>query len=117
MTPVVYEDGEPLGQDLIKANFIMLILGGHICFPFMLFCIFILRDSFSRSWLFLHFCFSWVIHSVGFSILQVAFPFAKSTADKMNGSGFILETLPAQSRRLSPVSYKSYLCTSLLFCR
>lgn len=67
MEPPTY--GEPLGQDLIKANFIMLILGGHICFPFMLFCIFILRDSFSRSWLFLHFCFSWVIHSVGFCIL------------------------------------------------
>jgi len=58
----------PLDQDLLKGIFAMLILGGHICLPFMLLCIFIRRNP-SRSLLFLHFCFSWVFHAIGFSIL------------------------------------------------
>jgi len=59
---------EPLTY-LHKAIFALLILGGHICFPVMLLCIFISRHPISGSKLFLHFCFSWVVHSVGFSIL------------------------------------------------
>jgi len=59
---------EPLTY-LDKAIFALLILGGHICFPVMLLCIFISRHPISGSMLFLHFCFTWVVHSVGFSIL------------------------------------------------
>lgn len=70
MIPAVYEDGSPPpNQDLNRAIFALLILGGHICFPVMLLCIFISRRPLSRSRLFLHFCFTWVLHAVGFSIL------------------------------------------------
>ena len=117
MSPVVYEDGSPSDRDLNNAIFAMLILGGYVCFPFMLLCIFISRNSFSRSLLFLHFCFTWVIHSAGFSILSVVSPFINSDSNDMNGSGFILETLLGQSPRLSRVSSKLYLCTSHPLCR
>lgn len=69
LTLPVYEDGSPLNQDLNHAIFVMLILGGHVCFPFMLSCILISRNPLSSSVLFLHFCFTWILHSVGFSIL------------------------------------------------
>jgi hypothetical protein len=66
--PFDNEGGES-NQQFNNAIFALLILGGHVCFPVMLLFIFISRRSFSRSSLFLHFCFTWVVHSVGFSIL------------------------------------------------
>jgi hypothetical protein len=66
MASLTYDS--PPDQGLNNAILVMLILGGHICFPFMLLCIFISRARFSRSSLFLHFCSTWVLHSVAFSI-------------------------------------------------
>jgi len=57
---------------IATASFFLLIAGGQVLFPIMLICIFLFRNLYSKSWIFLNWCFTWVIYSISFSILLYA---------------------------------------------
>jgi len=94
----------PVDQGFGEATFAMLILAGHICFPCMLLCIFISGNPCSKNYLFLHFCFAWVVHCVAFSIL---FYIGDATGPEPAFAPCITQAVLVY---ISPVLESSFIC-------
>ena len=56
----------PADDPAIVAFFVLMIIGGNVLLPIMVLVMFVQGNKYCRSPIFVNFCISWIIYSIGF---------------------------------------------------